>query len=871
MCGLLTLTMSQVAATSNVPENAATVTGTVVDANSGEGLIGTSVSVVGTTTGTFTNAEGKFSLEVTAFPVDLLVSYTGYASQTVTVNDANPVTIKLEEGLSLDQVVVTGTRGKPRTILNSAVPIDNINAADLRVSGQKSVDQMINYKIPSYNSSNQAISDATAHIDPSELRNLGPSRTLVLINGKRKNQSSQVYLNDTPGRGEVGTDMKSIPAAAIERIEVLRDGAAAQYGSDAVAGVINIILKERPNGGEITLEGGVTTEGDGETYGADVNYGIAVGDNGFLNLTGEYYYQDITDRAGEFANEVGDPLFGIPLGSDPVLDDYFTNYPDLNMTYGQPEISKVAGMANFGMSYDEGKGKVYSTVGYTFRQGKSFAFYRTSYWRDTDWGLLTPAGQTYIGYQPTFESDINDITAILGNTYKFGEWNSDISVAYGSNSIDYTVDNSLNRTLEAASPTSFEPGGYTFSNLVGNLDVSRTFDNISVAVGTEVRQERYEARAGEANSYSPAPGTDSFPGLTPDNAADEDRTNIGVYGSIDVDVTETFLAGGAVRFENYSDFGSNFSWKVNLRQLISGNKGAIRASVSTGFRAPSLHQIYLSNVQTTAGANGLIQEGTFSNVSDITRNVLGVPQLDAETSFNITVGATYKVNDNFSASVDYYNIRVNDRVLFSDQILATNFTGTSLGDQLATAGVDAFKFFINAVDTRTQGLDVVLNYENISLGEPDQKLTLLFALNINETELDGTVDAPDAFGNVSIFGDLPSRLLTSARPNTKASLGIKVNLGKFSAHLNNTYFGKVNSPVSDQEFAGKVITDLILGYDVSNQFNVLITANNLFNVYPDKVDGALDPFGYRLQYPWRVNQFGFMGTILKIGAAYKFQ
>ncbi len=845
------------------------VNGTVMDTD-GNPLIGVNVVVVGTNTGVITDINGNYSINV---PDDSMVefSYVGFKTYTASASQlAIDSNISLDVIASkLDEIVVTGSRGKPRTILQSAVPIDNINAADLKSSGQQSLDQIINYKVPSYNSQNQAISDATAHIDPSELRNLGPSRTLVLINGKRKNQSAQVYLNDTPGRGEVGTDMKSIPAAAIERVEILRDGAAAQYGSDAVAGVVNIILKERTTG-QLNVLGGVTAEGDGATYGVSVNKGFKVGGDGFINLTGEYSYQDVTDRAGEFADTEGDPLFGIALGDDPDLDDYFRRFPDLGVTYGQPAISKVSGMLNYGNKYKEGLGEIYLTWGLTARTGKSFAFYRTSYWRPTDFGLLTDSGEEYVGYQPTFESDILDISFTAGNKYRMGEWDSDLSFTYGANTIDYTVDNSLNRTLEGNSPTSFNTGGYTFDNALLNLDFTRTLEKLSIAFGTEFRIESYEARAGDESSYAPAPGTDSFPGLTPNNEVDESRNNIGVYASADYDVNPEFLIGGAVRFENYSDFGSNFSWKANTRYLLGDNDGAVRASVSTGFRAPSLHQIYLSNIQTTAGASGLIQEGTFSNVDDITRNVLGVPQLDAETSFNITAGFTYKLSENFSAAIDYYNIKVNDRVLFSDQIGAGNFEGTSLGDALASANVEAFKFFINAIDTKTSGLDIVLNYDNVPLGDGGNTLGFLLALNVNKTELDGEVTVPEAFGSVSIFGDTPSNLLTSARPGSKATLGVNLDLGAIGISFNNTYFGSVKSPVSEQEFSGKVITDLLLNYGLNDKINLNLTFNNLLNVYPDRIDGTLDPFGYRLQYPWRVSQFGFNGMYIKGGATIDF-
>jgi len=381
------------------------VTGTVVEAKTGEPLIGASVIIEGTSVGSLTDFDGNFSIRVPSFPVTLQVSYIGFIGQNVIVENTNPLRIELAEGISLDQIVVVGSRGKPRTILESPVPIDNINAAELMKSGQNSVDQMINYRVPSYNSSNQTVSDATAHFDPSELRNLGPSRTLVLVNGKRKNQSSLVYVNDTPGKGEVGVDMKSIPVASIERIEVLRDGAAAQYGSDAIAGVINIVLKNSTDG-NISIGSGITTQGDGLTYDASVNKGFKVGANGFLNLTGSYYHQDYTDRAGEPG---GDGLFGVIFGDDAILngtDPWIQANPDLGMIVGQPEYDKYSLYANFGSKYSDNKGEFYINGGYTLRDGKSFALYRAPYWITDDAGLLTPPGEEYQGFQPTFETTI---------------------------------------------------------------------------------------------------------------------------------------------------------------------------------------------------------------------------------------------------------------------------------------------------------------------------------------------------------------------------------------------------------------------------------------------------------------------------------
>ncbi|RMG84140.1 MAG: TonB-dependent receptor, partial [Bacteroidetes bacterium] len=846
------------------------IQGVVKDAD-GNPLTGATIVETSTNRGTISDIDGSFSLNVTALPTNITVSYIGYQTLTMDVNSEN-VEIVLEENTNkLDEVVVVGSRGKPRTILDSPVPIDNINASELRASGQKTVEQMINFRVPSYNSSHQAISDATAHFDPSELRNLGPSRTLVLVNGKRKNQSALVYVNDTPGKGEVGVDMKSIPASAIERIEVLRDGASAQYGSDAIAGVINIILKERPNSPvEVNLETGITTEGDGLTYSADINKGFKVGDAGFLNLTASQYHQDKTDRAGEPGR---DGLFGVIFGDDAILNGthpWIQKHPDLGMTIGQAEIDKYSFMANLGLPYADGKGEFYAFGGYTYREGISFALYRAPYWITDDFGLLTPPGQDYEGFQPTFETAINDVTFNVGNRYDLNGWDLDVSLGLGSNDVDYFVRNSINVALGANSPTEFDPGGYKFGHILGNIDLNRSFDKITVGFGTEIRRENFEVRAGEEASYIDG-GVQSFPGLTPQNALEADRSNVGVYGTLDYDISEDFLLSGALRYENYSDFGSNVSWKLAGRYLLPEKRGAIRASVSTGFRAPSLHQIYLSNIQTLVSGGTVSNQGTFNNVSPEIR-ALGVPALDAETSFNMSAGVTYKFTDAFSITADYYNINLDNRVLFTGEI---GFDGDDTNDNpveviLKDLNVTSIKFFVNALDTKTQGVDVVANYNGIGLGNAG-KLNLIWAMNYNKTEIDGKIQAPGKVGEAGydIFNRKEQSRVTSARPNFKSMFGMDFDFGKFNATLNNTYFGEVTwrhatDPTLDQTFSGKVLTDLILGYEITNKIGVDVTVNNLFNIYPDVIEPGYDfvtDLGGRFKYPWEVNQFGFNGTI----------
>lgn len=855
------------------------IEGTITDEKSNEPLIGASVVVQGTSIGTVTDFDGNFAIMVSSLPVTLEFGYTGYQSQEMLVESTDKLNIVMSHGLAIDEVVVVGTRGRARTVLASPVPIDNINAAELKSSGQESVEQMINYRVPSYNSTNQTISDATAHFDPSELRNLGPSRTLVLVNGKRKNQSALVYVNDTPGKGEVGTDMKSVPAAAIERVEVLRDGASAQYGSDAIAGVVNIVLKESQSKGEIGVGGGVTTEGDGVQYHADINKGFAIGDNGYINLTGSYYHQDETNRAGEPG---GDGLFGVVFGDDDILNGthpWIQDNPDLGMTIGQPEYDKFSVFTNLGLPYKGNEGKFYAFGGYTYRDGKSFALYRVPYWITTDYGLLTPEGEEYQGFQPTFETGINDYSFSIGNELIVGGWNTDVSLTLGGNAVDYTIGNTINVSLAENSPTSFDAGAYKFGNIIGNVDVSRSFDAFTVSLGTEIRRENFEVTAGQEESYVDG-GAQSFPGLQPANELDEDRSNVGVYGAVDWDVTDAFLVGGAVRYENYSDFGDNVSWKLNARYLIGENRGAIRGSVSTGFRAPSLHQVYLSNVQTLVSGGTVSNQGTFNNVSPVIKG-LGVPALDAEEAFNFTAGITYKLADNFSVAVDYYNIDLDNRVLFTGEIGfdGDDMTTNQVEQILIDNSVTSIKFFVNAMDTKTSGVDVVLNYSDIAIGgETDLDLTL--ALNSNETKIDGQIQAPGVLADegYDIFNRKEQSRVTTARPNFKAMLGASLDFGAFRAALNNTYFGEVtwqhaSDPTKDQTFGGRVITDLLLGYKVSDDFNLNLTVNNLLDVYPDEIETGGDfvtDLGGRFRYPWEVNQFGFNGRIVKLGATISF-
>ncbi|NQW35589.1 MAG: TonB-dependent receptor [Flavobacteriales bacterium] len=847
---------------------AQSVNGKVTDVK-GNAIPFATVVEKGTTNGTTTDDNGAFTLNVSKLPATISISSVGYVTKTVTTNDTVTVILQ-EENVGLDEVVLTGNRAKPRTILDSSVPIDNISVKDMASSGQATVDQMLTYKIPSYNSSNQTISDATAHFDPADLRGLGPSRTLVLVNGKRKNQSALVYINDTPGKGEVGTDMKSIPTAAIDHIEVLRDGASAQYGSDAIAGVVNIVLKKNVDFTQVNVNSGVTSKGDGFSVGADLNTTLQINGGGFINLSLGAYRQSLTNRAGTPGQ---DDLFGVGAS-----DSWIQQNPDLGMTIGQPEITKGEVFYNSEIPFKNGKGKFYSYGGLVFRQGKSFALYRTPYWVTDPFNLLHNAGDTYQGFQPSFETNINDNTNVAGFSFDANKYKIDISATYGRNAVDYTVANSLNPDLGAASPTSFDVGAYRFSNIIGNVDVSRSYGDFSWAMGGEIKSERFIALAGQEESYIGG-GVQSFPGVQPSNAVNATRSSAGAYLNVDWDISKAFLISGAVRYENFSDFGDNTSWKVSSRYKIS-DETVIRGSYSTGFRAPALHQIYLSNIQTLVSGGTISNQGTFNNVSPVLRDGLGVPQLHAETSDNFSAGFTYKPSRDVNFSIDLYNVKVHDRVLFTGEIgfdgddLTTNPVEEILND----FSVTSIKFFINAVNTKTNGVDFVANFKNFDFAAG--KLDVNIAANFNKTSIVGAIGTPAvlAANGYNIFNRKEQSRITSSRPKTKIIVGLDYAKDKFTANLNNTYFGDVtwqhaSDPTKDQTFSGKVVTDLILSYAFTDKVSASFTVNNLLNVYPDVIDikgDVVTDLGGRFKYPWEVNQFGFNGTIFKAGLTYKF-
>jgi iron complex outermembrane recepter protein len=823
------------------------VTGRVTGSD-GEALAGATISLKGASGGTSTDANGGFSLRVPGTVTTLRFSYTGYEPQEVAIPASGSMSVVLNSSsTSLGEVVIsTGSRSVQRTITDSPLPIDILSAKDIVGTGQASFDKALQYRVPSFNTVQTPVNDATSLLDPYEIRNMGPSRTLVLINGKRKNMSSLCYIQTSPGRGETGVDISAIPQDAIKRVEILRDGASAQYGSDAIAGVMNIILKDRYEYGSVSFNTGVTHKGDGQLFGVSLNNGANFGEKGYINYTINLQRQALANRPGTVNADGEAADFGAEIAD---VEKFLAQFPDAGNINGQPETSAAKFLVN-GASPMGDNVEMYYNAAYVYKKVNSFANYRTPYWRTTDDGLLTPAGQPYVGYVPFFEGDLNDYNGTFGFRSTQSGWNTDVSFTTGGNSQIYTVGNSRNRSLGKNSPILFRPGGYKFQHHVGNIDVSRKLlDNLSFAVGSEFRREKYTVVAGDTASYS-GTGADSFPGARPENSGESTRFNFGGYVDLGYDITNNFLINGTARVERYSDFGDAFVWKVSSRYKMLQDKLIVRGSVSTGFRAPTLHQTNLQIAQASfVPGQGIQTKGIFNNRS-AQAFVLGVERLKAEESTNITLGLGFSPTPNTNVSVDYYNINVKNRIILGSEITPTDDPNNTLNQVMSANGIVAISFFTNGINTQTSGLDLVINHRNVKLGSG--KLGINLAGNYQlENKLDGAVINPrlvEAAGK-SIFDATQEALLLTSRPQYKAILGFDYSIGKIGLSLNNTLFGPtkfrqagLNSDL-ETVFLPKVVTDLGVSFNISKSVSLGLNLQNLLNVMPEWEFRALNAAG----------------------------
>lgn len=826
----------------------ATAQGTLkgtIKSESGEPLSNASVVVSGNKGGTTTDTSGSYRLSLPPGSHKIYITSVGFNPYSLTVKVDNTTVTKdivLQYAVAdLSEVVVAvGSRASQRTFTTTPLPVDNINAADLQSTGQLSFDKALQLRVPSFNSVNTPVNDATSLLDPYEIRNMGPSRTLILINGKRKNSSSLVYIQTSPGRGETGADLAAIPTDAIKRVEILRDGASAQYGSDAIAGVMNIILKDRFEYTNFKIASGVTHKGDGFSIITSLNGGANFGSKGFINYTINFQRENRTNRSGNVDAE-GDNN-DLSAGTSASLTEvqaFLARFPDAKNISGTPASTATKFLINAGIPVSENT-DFYANAAYIYKKVQSFANYRTPYWKQ-DYGLLHAAGTEYLGYGPTFEGDLNDYNATVGfKTLKNG-WMHDISFTTGGNKQLYTVENTVNHSLGAKSPIRFKPGGYAFNHVVGNIDITKEVsDKLHIGFGSEFRSENFQIIAGDTASYS-GEGANSFPGVNEVNAIKVNRFNIGGYFDLSYDISEALLINGTVREEYYSDFGNAFVWKISGRAKMAGDKFTLRSSVSTGFRAPSLHQINLQIAQQSfVPGQGIQTKGIVSNKSP-QAHLLGVPALKPEKSVNFTAGFGFNPIKNFSLTVDYYNIEIKDRIILSSNITNTAAGNTELDEVLRNNGIVGVSFFTNGIRTRTEGIDVVANYKNISISKT-AKLSINLAGNYTlSNKLEGNITNPKLIGESgqSTFDYIQEELLLTSRPKYKAVLGGDLNLNKWNFGLNNTLFGPTtfrNDGLNKDlklEFQTKVLTDFNVGYKFSSRINASIAINNILNIEPE--------------------------------------
>lgn len=740
-------------------------------------------------------------------------------------------------------VIEVGSRATERSRTDTPVPVDVLDVDEVAdESGHLDVGQLLQYTAPSFNTNRQSGSDGSDHVDAATLRGLGPDQVLVLINGKRRHSSSLVYLFGTRGRGNVGTDLNTIPVSAIDRIEILRDGAAAQYGSDAIAGVINIVLKSE-RALDVQLSGGGYTAGDGDLLQAAINYGVPLGQRGVLNLTAEVLDRDRTNRA----------MPGEPRIIGDAATENLTLFYNLDMPVGDD--------ATF-----------YGHGGWNDRDGLAGAWYRGGLGTE-DIPSRNSAAMYPNGFVPNIGTDIEDRSWAFGYRTLLGTWSLDASTVWGSNRMAYTTRETLNASIAAASdgisPTRFDAGGFEFTQHTTNVDVSRHYTNVlhglNTAGGLEHRREGYEIFAGEPGSYGDFDGpgggnagAQGFPGFQPVDEVDASRHSTAAYIDVELQTTARLLLTGAVRGEDYSDFGNTFTGKLSFAHRTTPAL-TLRGSASTGFRAPSLQQRYFSSTFTDFIAGVASDVKLAPNASQLAR-LVGIPELKEERSRNVSVGFTWVPRPQLDVTVDAYQIGIKDRI-----VLTGGFTqdDPDIGPILAEQNLVEARFFTNAIDTTTRGIDVTLGHRlPLAGGHLDSTL----AVNFNTTDVDEINTAPGLEGKENIYFNTRERLFVeSSAPKTKAVAGTDYNRDRWSAGARLNYFGSLESgtwtqiddPTAPAQHYDPALTlDLHLGYDLGRGLRLIVGGTNVFDTQPTEQD----PFETENGAEWENVQMGINGA-----------
>ena len=878
-------------------QNRATINGVVSDDYGA--LPGATVTIEGTTYKTTTDLDGGYTFSLEEGDYIVVASFVMYETKanaiSVKVGETASQDFKLKTGFSMDEPVSLGTRAKPQSSLKNTAAVDIISPQEITNASQIELSHLLHYIVPSFHSTNQTIADGTDHIDPATLRGLGPDQVLVLINGKRRHNSALLNVNGTVGRGTVGTDFNAIPVASIERIEILRDGATSQYGSDAIAGVVNIILKEQVETIEIDARYGLNTEGDGKSVYMGTNFGFKVGNKGFINVTGEYRKKDAVNRAGNYTGSVysNDPEEDAVLIAE---NNFFSTTGFENkqvMEIGSAETQNLSVFFNSELPLSNNS-KFYFHGGRNYREGKSKGFFRLP--KDEDRVVLE---QYPNGFSPEILTDIQDDAIVLGFKGVKNKWDLDFSHSIGKNSLDYTVNNSNNASLGIASPHTFYSGGFQYKQSTSNIDISRKYDwlkGLNVAFGAEIRVENYQIIAGEEASYIDGeetyidgngdeqprlPGAQVFPGIQPENELSRFRTNSSAYVDLETNITDKFLVKTAARYESYNDFGGQLIYKVSGRYAFNDNI-SLRSGYATGFRAPSLHQVYFQNISSQFINGEIVQVGTFNNESAIASEAFKIGELKPELSNHFSAGLSGKIKENFTFTIDYYYIKIEDRIVLSGRF-AEGYETT-----LEPFNVSAAQFLTNAIDSKTNGFDAALNYKTpINNG----MFNASFGANFTKTKVVGPIKVSESLiGQEEVlFNREEVARVESSQPNFKMNTNFSYKINALKIQLNNTYFGEVdfvhpsdgdqNNWVTntltnvietrDQTFTPKLLTDLLLSYQLNKQTVLTIGGNNIFNVYPDKQKHSANIDDGNFIYSRRVQQFGVNGANYYIRAHIK--
>jgi iron complex outermembrane recepter protein len=837
------------------------------------------------------------------------------------------------EPAATSQVIVAGTRRTDRSVADSLAPIGVITGESLTQAGATDTAHALAELVPSFNDPQPSLTDGTDIVRPTTLRGLQPDEMLVLVNGKRRHSSALLNINTTVGRGAAGVDLSMLPAAAIDRVEVLRDDVGAQYGSDAIAGVVNVILKQQREGGDVSVSYGqnyttihgvpeatgvltqpngapiMTPDGvyalryngereahDGQTVSISGNVGLPLGRDGFADVAIQGRDQAPANRAGY------DPRVMYPATPAGLADPRELTFDRLSQQFGEPRIEDVTAVLNAGVPLGDSGAQWYAFGTYGGRFGQTTGFYRPA----NDPGTVTSIYPD--GFLPRIKADVADRALASGVRGSLLSWNYDLSGSLGRDAIDFATENSDNAALGAASPTTFEDGGLRYEEYLFNLDLERELAlpalgrPLSVAWGLESRAERFAIRPGDPSSYIEGQGAvklgpmfrpglsgaQSFPGFTPDNAVDQGRHSVAAYVDLEQDLTSYWTFAVAGRAEHYSDFGSTVNYKTATRvRLLRGL--ALRSSASTGFKAPSLQQQFFSTTSTNDVAGSLIDVGTF-DVTDRAARALGATNLKPEKSRSLNAGVVFDRIDGLDISVDWYRIAIDDRIVLSDNLGAEGASlqtpqNLAVGTVLADAGypsIQAARFFINGVDTVTRGLDVVSAYR-----VPLQRMgDLRFTAGFSDTQTTITryldnLDPQAQIPGLTLFGPLGSELLTRGQPGSKLNLGAEWNRRGLAATLRTNRYGSVLSPAPDPRdnlvIQPAWVTDVELRYS-RPAWQVAMGAENVFDHYPTSeptgarpasLGGYYDGNNYFVPYSV-LSPFGFSGRYLYGRMSYRF-